>query len=185
MGLPDREPPMGAPLRRPEAAPSLWAVPARRPATEPEPTPTSTPVPPPAAPRPAPPTAPPAPAAPAEGDDDQDQDEAPARGLDLDQVAAARAWVAAHLRPPDLLNQATPGLRQLWEQALQGDHLPAHPVLRVAEVARLVVSLPVIALAVLLAWTCVSAARQAALALVLTSLWVLGIALVGAVRALA
>ncbi|MEU0237581.1 hypothetical protein ABZ234_07815 [Nocardiopsis sp. NPDC006198] len=184
--LPDREPPIGAPHRSRESAPPLWAVEARRPANEPQTPPEAPAEPPEAAPRPAPPVPPPAPAAPATpgGEDGPDKDEVPYRGLDLDRVAALRAWAAEHLRPPDLLNEASPGLKQLWEQALKGDHLPENTVLRVAEVARLVVSLPVIGAAVLLAWSCVSAARQAALILAVLSLWVVGSALVSAVLAL-
>jgi len=140
----------------------------------------SAPAPPPAAPRPAPPTAPAAPAETAAHDQ-----EAPGGGLDLDKVAALRTWAAAHLRLPDLLNESSPGLKALWVEALKGDHLPDNTVVRVAEVARLVVSLPVIGAAVLLAWTCVSAARQAVLALAVISLWVVVTALISAVTALA
>ncbi|MER6626084.1 hypothetical protein [Streptomyces sp. NPDC000931] len=46
---------------------------------------------------------------------------------------------------------------------------------------RLVVSLPLIGVAVLLAWSCVSAARQAALALAVLAVWVLASTLVSAV----
>ena len=172
--LPDREPPVGAPRRRPESAPPLSVVPgAGRPATDPVP----------AASTPAPVPPQPAPSAPTTADTEPVSEET-GGGLDLDKVAALRTWAAEHLRPPDLVNEATPGLKQLWEQALKGDHLPENRVLRAAEVARLVLSLPVIAASVLLAWSCVSAARQAALALALGALYLLGSTLLSAAKEL-
>lgn len=170
--------------RSPEAAPPLRAVPGPRPtAPDAEPTvPSQAP--------PAPPTPAPAPEPPAPDEPKAAEPEAPvdggaqgedARGLDLDRIAALRAWAAEHLRPPDLLNEATPGLKQLWEEALKGDHLPANPVVRVAEIARLVVALPVMAAAVLLAWSMVSAARTAALLLGAAALWIVLGSLAGAI----
>lgn len=106
--------------------------------------------------------------------------EEPDGGLDLDRIAAWRTWAVEHLRPPDLVHQASPGLKTLWEQATRGEHLPANALLQVAERARLAVSLPVIAAAVLLAWAMVSPARQAALLAVVGALWVLGSVLLSA-----
>ncbi|QUX26377.1 MULTISPECIES: hypothetical protein [Nocardiopsis] len=173
--------------RTPEAAPPLRAVPGPRP-TAPDAEPTTPSQAPPAPPTPAPAPEPPAPepAAPAsdvpQGTPEQDGAQGEdARGLDLDRIAALRAWAAEHLRPPDLLNEATPGLKQLWEDALRGDHLPANPVVRVAEIARLVVALPVMAAAVLLAWSMVSAARTAALLLGAAALWIVLGSLAGAI----
>lgn len=169
--LPDREPPAGAePYKSPDQAPPLFAVPGARS----EPAPATPPAPPKAAQRPAPPAASPATSV-------EPAVEEKTGGLDLDKVTALRAWAVEHLRPPDLLNESSPGLKGLWEQALKGDHLPDNPVVRVAEVARLVVSLPLIGVAVLLAWSCVSAARQAALALAVLAVWVLASTLVSAV----
>lgn len=170
--LPDpASPAVGTPMRRPEAAPPLRAVPRRRTEPEPAPPPTTS-APPPAAttrtPRPEESTTPePGPVS-------------AGSGLDLDKVAALRTWAGEHLRPPDLVHQAAPGLKHLWEQAVKGDHLPDNRVLRAAEVVRLAVSLPVIAASVLLAWSLVSAARTAALLLGVAALWVVASTLLGA-----
>ncbi|MBB6122197.1 hypothetical protein [Nocardiopsis algeriensis] len=160
--------------RSPEAAPPLRAVPGPRPATAPEPEPTTPPAPPPPAPEPEPPAA------------QKPQARAPKEtgGLDLERIARLRAWAGEHLRPPDLVHQAAPGLKHLWEQALKGDHLPDHRLLRAAEVVRLAVSLPVMAAAILLAWSMVSAARTAALLLGAAALWIVLGSLAGAITEL-
>lgn len=165
--LPDREPLVGALPRRPEAAPPLSVVPSVRRPRKPNPTP--------------------APnqqqAAPDQPKPHTDPEKGQG-GLDLEQVAAVRTWALEHLRPPDLLNQASPGLKQLWDQALKGEHLPTNRFLRGAEMVRLAISLPVIAAATLLAWSMVSAARTAALLLGVAAVWMVASTLIDAVTKL-
>lgn len=162
--LPDREPLTGPPTPRSGAdAPPLSVVPndTRTPATK----------------HPSPP-----PASAATPTETSKQEAEVGRGvLDLDRIQALRSWAGTHLRPPDLWHEASPGLKHLWEQALRGDHLPDNRVVRVAEIARMVLSLPLIAVSIMLAWSCVSAARQAALALAVASLWLVGSTLLSAV----
>lgn len=143
--LPDREPPPGAPHRRPEQAPPLRAVPGPRPAPEPEPGPETAP----------PPTPPPAPEpeklAPAPEAEDR-----PAR------------WTG--LRPPDIWNTPAPTLREEIARVRRGDHLPDSGPWRVAEQTRMWVSALLIAGLLLLVHVNRSAARQAVFALFIAAL---------------
>lgn len=143
--LPDREPPPGAPHRRPEQAPPLRAVPGPRPAPEPEPGPETAPPPPPP---PAPEPEKPAPAPEAE--------DRPAR------------W--AGLRPPDIWNTPAPTLREEIARVRRGDHLPDSGPWRVAEQTRMWVSALLIAGLLLLVHVNRSAARQAVFTLFIAAL---------------
>ena len=186
------EPPAGALRRSPEMAPPLRAVPRCTEASTPEPER--------AGPRSAPPPPAAEPVAPeAQQDPDQErqdatgggageagpeeeghqeQDQGP--GLDVESLHHLRSQVLQALSKADLWSQSLPPLSQVWAQALEGEHLPAHPVLRVGEVARLVVSLPLAWLAGLVAFCLVSAPRTAALAAGAVSVWLVVSTLVGA-----
>lgn len=181
--LPEHESPVGAQRRSPEMAPPLRAVPRR----EQSPPETGG-----AGPRSAPPL-PEAPVAePVAPDADQTGQQAASSGealeegggLDLDRIAALRAWAGEHLRPPDVWNAPAPPLRQLWAQTLAARHLPSAPVVQVAERVRVAISLPLVGGLCLLAWCLTSAARTAALLVVAGALWVLVSTLVAAVAEL-
>lgn len=198
--LPEPEPPVGAQRRSPEMAPPLRAVPRR---AQPRPEAGG------AGPRSAPPEAPgeapvAGPVAPQTGRDDKnapDQErrdhsegaspEAPDEaageagpqegpGLDVETLQHLRSWVLSQLERADAWSRPMPALSQVWAAALEGEHLPAHPVLRVGEIARLVVSLPLAYLAALFAFCLVSAPRTGALAAAVGALWVLVSTLVSA-----
>lgn len=184
--LPEHESPVGAQRRSPEMAPPLRAVPRR----EQSPPETGG-----AGPRSAPPP-PEAPVAePVAPDADQTGQQAPDRGqqaassgecpeegggLDLDRIAALRAWAGEHLLPPDVWNAPAPPLKQLWAQTLAARHLPSAPVVQVAERVRVAISLPLVGGLCLLAWCLTSAARTAAALVVAGALWVLVSTLVAA-----
>lgn len=151
--LPDREPPPGAPHRRPEQAPPLRAVPGPRPAPEPEPGPETAPPP---APPPAPEPEKPAPAPEATEEHTPTEEDRPAR------------W--AGLRPPDIWNTPAPTLREEIARVRRGDHLPDSGPWRVAEQTRMWVSALLIAGLLLLVHVNRSAARQAVFALFIAAL---------------
>lgn len=167
--LPDREPLVGAqPSKRPDQAPPLFAVPGRpiaAPAPRPEPVAPSEPEPEPA---------------PGSAVDPQDQEEV-AHEQEEPSGERLRVWFQGHMEGLDVWSKPIPPLGQIWEKALKGDHLPASPVWRVGEIARLVVSLPLSAAAYLLAFSLVSAPRTVGLFVVAIAAWTVASTLVSAV----
>lgn len=167
--LPDREPLVGAqPSKSPDQAPPLFAVPGRpiaAPAPRPEPV--------------APPAPEPEPA-PGSAVDPQDQQEV-AHEQEEPSGERLRAWFQGHMEGLDVWSKPIPPLGQIWEKALKGDHLPASPVWRLGEIARLVVSLPLSAAAYLLAFSLVSAPRTVGLCVVAIAAWTVASTLVSAV----
>lgn len=164
--LPDREPLVGAQSKSPDQAPPLFAVP-RRPA--------------PGARSAEPPRSGPVEAAPTT--EPERPTEASPQEVDQQEASGERlkAWFQGHMQGLDVWSKPIPPLSQIWERALKGDHLPASPVWRVGEIARLVVSLPLSALAYLLAFSLVSAPRTAGLCVVAIAAWTVVSTLVSAV----
>lgn len=180
--LPDPTPPRGAqPLKSPDQAPPLFAVPGR-----------SAPAPRREEPRPAPPT----PAAPQVAEPVVEPDLPPAEPAPATPSPASEAgpvvegetpqegfvpvvgepwW--AHLRPPDVWNTPAPTVGEEIARARRGDHLPQSGPWRTAELVRTWISALINTVLLLLVHVNRSAGRQAVLLL-----FVAGIALVLATR---
>ena len=150
--LPDHEPQPGAPYSDPESAPPLQVVPGQRPVT---------PAPPPSAPPPAPPAAP---EEPRRSEEPQGSEEQPAPENDAapqeetDDHVHTSWW--ERLNPPDIWDSPAPTLREEVARARRGDHLPETGLWRMAEQARMGVSVSIIAMLLLLVHINRSAARQ-------------------------
>ena len=178
--LPDPTPPRGAqPLKSPDQAPPLFAVPGRSaPAPrreEPRPAPQAAPVPEVAEPvvEPDPAPAEPAPATPSPASEAGPVVETPQEGF---VPVVGEPWWAS-LRPPDVWNTPAPTVGEEIARARRGDHLPQDGPWRTAELVRTWISALINTVLLLLVHVNRSAGRQAVLVL-----FVAGIALVLATR---